>query len=375
MSEPIRLTFVSDTSDEFPDNTNASFKVRLPERMTLKGEGWYVSLWKITVPDDSQSSSVISSDMDLKVVKSTLKMLQFTNKDSNGKFQSVNLKTMTKSSTLKYIMSDDKPVSSGVQFWQNVMTDLHNTFIKQLQFEKNVRNDDLLIIPQEWFPSVKFGANGFTLEKVSFQTTKNYSTFLIHKDIAKLFGFVDYDPARQVYTNGVNASFVTEEDTYVPSNLPWVSSLDLGPFTFNRKVYRANKTPDTTTLTATSGSSPQMVALDGDYYKFSRYVTWHFTGLNESFDKLVGKPRRTVLLYSNVANPTIVGGDRYPLLREVTIEHKSEGTATSEPVTREWIPLRGNELEIVEFELATPGGPLVVLPPGKTIVTIGLRQL
>ena len=39
MSEPIRLTFVSDTTDEFPDNTNASFKVRLPERMTLKGEG------------------------------------------------------------------------------------------------------------------------------------------------------------------------------------------------------------------------------------------------------------------------------------------------------------------------------------------------
>ena len=113
MSEPIRLTFVSDTTDEFPENTNASFKVRLPERMTLKGEGWYVSLWKMTVPDHSQSSSVISSDMDLKVVKSTLKMLQFTNKNSKEKFQSVNLKTMTKSSTLKYIMSDDKPVSSG----------------------------------------------------------------------------------------------------------------------------------------------------------------------------------------------------------------------------------------------------------------------
>ena len=223
-------------------------------------------------------------------------------------------------------------------------------------------------------PSVKFDANGITLEKVPFKTTKDYSTFLIHKDIARLFGFVDYDPTRQVYTDGVNTSFVTE-DTYIPSNLPWVSSLDLRLFTFDRKVYRANKTPDTTTLTAASGSPPQMVALDGDYYKFSRYVTWHFTGLNESFDKLVGKTRRTVLLYSNVANPTIVGGARYPLLHEVTIERKSEGTASSEPVISEWIPLRGNELEIVEFKLATPGGPLAVLPPSKTIVTIVLRQL
>ena len=59
----------------------------------------------------------------------------------------------------------------------------------------------------------------------------------------------------------------------------------------------------------------------------------------------------------------------------MTLQRKSEGSATSEPTTREWIPLRGNKLEIVEFELATPAGPLVVLPLGKTIVTVGLKQL
>ena len=38
MSEPIRLTFVSDTTDEFPNNTNASFKVRKndPERRMVR---------------------------------------------------------------------------------------------------------------------------------------------------------------------------------------------------------------------------------------------------------------------------------------------------------------------------------------------------
>ena len=30
---------------------------------------------------------------------------------------------------------------------------------------------------------------------------------------------------------------------------------------------------------------------------------------------------------------------------------------------------------IVKVEIATPGGPLAILPPGKTIVTIGLKQL
>lgn len=45
----------------------------------------------------------------------------------------------------------------------------------------------------------------------------------------------------------------------------------------------------------------------------------------------------------------------------------------------QWNPcitnVRGNQLDIIEVEIATPNGPLAILPPGKTIVTIGLKQL
>ena len=37
--------------------------------------------------------------------------------------------------------------------------------------------------------------------------------------------------------------------------------------------------------------------------------------------------------------------------------------------------VRGHQLEIVEVEITTPSGPLAILPPGKTLVTIGLKQL
>ena len=46
-----------------------------------------------------------------------------------------------------------------------------------------------------------------------------------------------------------------------------------------------------------------------------------------------------------------------------------------EPLHHQWIKVRGNQLDIVEVEIATPGAPLAILPPGKAIVTIGLKQL
>ena len=45
------------------------------------------------------------------------------------------------------------------------------------------------------------------------------------------------------------------------------------------------------------------------------------------------------------------------------------------PLHLQWIKVRGNQLDIVEVEIATPGGPLAILPPRKTILTIGLKQL
>ena len=39
MSKIQRLTLISDATNEFPKNANNTFKVRLPERLSLPGEG------------------------------------------------------------------------------------------------------------------------------------------------------------------------------------------------------------------------------------------------------------------------------------------------------------------------------------------------
>ena len=68
MSEIKRLTLISDPTDEFPNNANNSFKVRLPERMSLPGTGWHASLMSLTVPDQGQSNAIIAADPHTKVV-------------------------------------------------------------------------------------------------------------------------------------------------------------------------------------------------------------------------------------------------------------------------------------------------------------------
>ena len=46
-----------------------------------------------------------------------------------------------------------------------------------------------------------------------------------------------------------------------------------------------------------------------------------------------------------------------------------------QPFHHEWIKLRSNRLEVIEVEIATPDGPLSILPPGKTIVTLEFRRV
>ena len=57
------------------------------------------------------------------------------------------------------------------------------------------------------------------------------------------------------------------------------------------------------------------------------------------------------------------------------LERKGERRATIEPYHREWIRVRNQHRESIEVSLATPEGSLLVLSPGKTIITLGFQQV
>ena len=114
--------------------------------------------------------------------------------------------------------------------------------------------------------------------------------------------------------------------------------------------------------------------MEGGQVHFSRRVQWRFINLNTSFNALVGPLKRTVMVYSDVVESTIVGAQKHPLLSEVQLERTGSGRALVEPYHCEWIKLRSNRMEVIEAQIASPDEPLSVLPLGKTILTLGFRR-
>ena len=130
MSEIKRLTLISDPTDEFPNNANNSFKVRLPERLSLPGEGWHASLMSLTVPDQGQSNAVIATDPHTKVVKISVTFL--TRKWVQGEYKRVEFKTKDYGVELEEIMSAKQSVTTGSEFWKRVMPEVHNKVMQAL---------------------------------------------------------------------------------------------------------------------------------------------------------------------------------------------------------------------------------------------------
>lgn len=97
-------------------------------------------------------------------------------------------------------------------------------------------------------------------------------------------------------------------------------------------------------------------------------VESQFNNLNAPFEKLVGTSKGTVVVYSGVVESTVVESGKFPLLREVQLLRTGDGQSTLEPLHHQRIKVRVNQLQIVEVEIATPSGPLAILPWTQTAI-------
>ena len=374
--EEFRITLISDPTQEFPDNTNNRFKVRLPTLIDLSGDNWKASLWSLSVPDEGQSSVIIASDLHTRLV--TFSFTLTKRKQSGADPWYIGWEKKTGYVELEDVMSSQRSVVSGVQFWNNilagveqkVMTDIHTT---SDTWKETNGNAATVSLKKEWKPTLTWEKDDLVLEAVPKYDVVTIekevlSTFSIHLNLAIMFGFVNPVPGKDnAYTLGPNLHFelpkVTYDSTTLPRNTtneyPWPGEHYFGikPQTFS------------------SSSPSELFLVEGGQVHFSRRVQWRFINLNTSFNALVGPPKRTVMVYSDVVESTIVGAQKHPLLREVQLERTGSGRASVEPYHHEWIKLRSNRMEVIEEQIASPDGPLSVLPPGKTILTLGFRLL
>ena len=381
MSKIQRLTLISDPTNEFPKNANNSFKVRLPERLSLPGEGWHASLMSLTVPDKGQSNAVIATDPHTKVVKFSLTYL--TRKWVTGLYRFVEYKTKDYGVELEDVMSSKQSVTTGSMFWKRVMQEVHNKVMQSLLNEQeaallfNADQRPIVSVKKNWMPRMTWKDDVLVLHAIPKEDalksdkTKTTTTFMMDLGIAERFGFVQQLQGVVVYVLGPNLQFTFPTVTYTNQTQP--DSTDpaaRADYNWNGDHFLAVQPTD-----LTSDIMDQVFEVNGKRLHLSRMVEWQFNNLNASFEKIVGTSKRTVMVYSDIVESTVVGSGKYPLLREVQLLRTGEGESTAEPLHHQWIKVRGNQLDIVEVEIADTSGPLTILPPGKTIVTIGLKQL
>ena len=382
MSEIKRLTLISDPTDEFPKNTNNSFKVRLPERLNLPGEGWHTSLMSLTVPDKGQSNAVIATDPHTKVVKISVMFL--TRKWVLGEYKRVEFKTKDYGVELEEIMSAKQSVTTGSEFWKRLMQEVHNKVMQALINRQSAALSadsgefPIVSVKKNWMPSMTWKGDALVLHAVPKEDLMNAnkskvtSAFTMDLEIAKRFGFVEQPVGVDIgYVIGPNLQFTCPTVTYTNQTKPDSTIPSArAEFNWNGEHYTGVQPSD-----LTDDEMDQMFEVNGKRLHLSRMVDWQFNNLDASFEKIVGTSKRTVMVYSDVVESTVVGSGKYPLLREVQLLRTGEGESTAEPLHHQWIKVRGNQLDIVEVEIADTSGPLTILPPGKTIVTIGLKQL
>ena len=379
MSSIQRLTLISDPTNGFPKNANNSFKVRLPERLTLPGDRWHATLLSMSVPDQGQSNGVIATNPHTIVIKFNITFL--TRKVINGSYRRVSFTTKECLVKLEEIMSWKQPVTSGNLFWQRVMQEVHNKNMQQLMVEQKYawthERDERphASLKKNWMPTMTWKDHALILhavregELLNFTKTKALTTFVIHLAVAEKFGFIEQPQGVTGYKLGPNLQFILPTVAYDNQTQPvgpsfrrdmnWIGEHFSGiqPTHVNREV------------------TDQVFQVKNNELRLSRMVQWQFNNLNAPFEKLMGSSKRTVMVYTDVVESTVRGSGKFPLLREVQLLRTGEGESTVEPLHHQWMKVRGNQFEIVEVEIATPSGLLAILTPGKTIVTIGLKQL
>ena len=200
MSEIKRLTLISDPTDEFPNNANNSFKVRLPERLSLPGSGWHASLMSLTVPDQSQSNAIIAADPHTKVIR--YDMTYVIRKWVTGEYRVVHVKTVMTQIELETIMNANQIVTTGSMFWKRVMQEVHNSIMHNVMGEQKQRlisdpdKFPIVSVKKNWMPRLSWKDDALIIHALPkedvLKSDKTLTTtkFLINLDIALKFGLL-----------------------------------------------------------------------------------------------------------------------------------------------------------------------------------------
>ena len=303
MSEIKRLTLISDPTDEFPNNANNSFKVRLPERLSLPGEGWHASLMSLTVPDQGQSNAIIAADPHTKVVRfkypQMMREWTDTGDASTSGYLSIEVPSAITMIELEDIMNPSQIVSTGVQFWKRVVQTMHYFIMAKVmkdQWSALIKKADrkpIVFLKKHGLPQMRWQGETLMIDAIPKKELLNSNQvnmveFYINVDIALKFGLLRLKTGKtgssqSDYLLGPNMQYSLPVTTYDETTGP-AGSRYRAYYNWEGEVYEG--------VNFTSRSF-FIVTLDNvKWVRLHQAFTWQLNNLDASFEKIVGTRRR-----------------------------------------------------------------------------------
>lgn len=378
---------ISDATDEFPDNTNNSYRVRIPNGLRLEGKGWHIALLSLTLPNSaSVPNPIIKKNHPL--ARLQCYAIHFKTKTVDG------YTVLTKHRISKDVFEPQTPVPiTGVGYWTNAVTQFDSNLamcVSQLA-QNLVAVDDpapLVMVKKSMRPSFRWDGETLILESRRGDLTDGgntvYSSFNMNLDVAIQWGFVEKKD--NLLTLGPNIRFSLDNFTITNADPPRASSVSTltGIDTLNGSAFTIDNLADIPRF-------PRSVHADYTRYhllwhytyqniewvRFTGAVEWRFINLNQTFMDLHRRHTgQAVMVYTNLQESTIVGHTKAQLLRELVVKRGGEaGYSYSEPTHLQWVPVSTHKTDIVEVQIADVNGALLPLPRGKSLATVALKQI
>ena len=388
-----RLTLISDPTNEFPENTNNDFKVRLPDGLRLEGKGWQVALLSLTLPNrDDQTGSFVFGTLNY-VARVYYNVLHLTGPKDKPLDDYVLLKN-----SRNVIGPEVASATTGVAFWNKTMQLFNEDMVSNTNrlrketIDQN-RPTPTIYLKQSMVPSFYWDGEDLIIRRRTgctdgnATTPKIYSSFDIAYEVALQWGFVKVDSNGKVVP-GPNLQMNIFKDEITSWNPIRKTTLALtGVSTLNGKALHAVRNldiPQLPRVKATGSNETDTVwyyQLTEDKFlekwvRLSGYVEWRLTNLNATYDTIHKHKGKTVMVYTDLQQSTIVGATKAQLLRQLVVrEGGQEGHTYSEPKHLEWVPVSTRQTDIIHVQLADVNGALMKLPTGKSLVTIALKQI
>lgn len=327
------ITLPSFPRPSFEDNTPGSFKVRLPNRLSLEGSGWKVGLASITIPN-----ICFLHQMENAGIKDGTWLMSIVNK--TGKHGS-NYKMKRAFVTLGDMKVHRHTFESGVDFFTMMIHILEERRFNELDAGYRVE-------PEDWVP-LKFSPHG--------------DDYQLH---------VGQDG------NETSNSLVIKVDSRLSKMMMWTSYNKQGNITqfLNHHLIphlRNNTRKDTTELTGNvlfeEEKSSKSIVL-------SRTAQWRFTHLNRIFDHATKRHKRTLYVYSNVGASTIVGDQVVSLLREVDYDPRQSQSDHFhfEPNMIQYHDVLSTDMDIIEIQITEIDNTTMDFGQGTTTMVLHFKK-